>query len=45
MTYFVKNHILFNSFNENELQAPWKHKVKCVCENCKSYFIEHSTTS
>ena len=40
MTYFVKNHdILFNYFEENEEQIPWKHEFYCICENCISYFF------
>ena len=43
MTYFVKNHkILFNYFEENEEQIPWKHNVCCNCETCNSYFKEPS---
>ena len=37
MTYFVKNHeILFNNFEENEEQIPWKHNVYRDCETCNS---------
>ena len=46
MTYFVKNHnILFNHFQENEKQTPWKHNVYCDCETCNSYFTKHTMTS
>ena len=46
MTYFVKNHnILFNHFQENEKQTPWKHNVYCDCETCNSYFTKHTMTT
>ena len=41
MTYFVKNHeILFDYFEENEEQIPWKHNVYCACDACISDFSE-----
>ena len=45
MMYFVKNHhILFNYFNENKEQTPWKHNFSCIYETCNSYFTEHAMT-
>ena len=41
MTYFVKSHeIVFNYFEENEEQIPWKHNVYCVCDTYIIYFSE-----
>ena len=46
MKYFLLNHdILFNYFNEENEEQPWKHSVPCNCEVCNSYFTEQTITS
>ena len=45
MTYFVLNHdILFNYFNEENEEQPWKLSVSCNCEVCNPYFAEQTIT-
>ena len=46
MTYFILNHdILFNYFNEENEEQPWKRSVPCNCDVCNSYFTEQTITS
>ena len=46
MTYFVLYHdILFNYFNEENEERPWKHSVSCNYEVCNSYFTEQTIIS
>ena len=45
LTHFGLNHdILFNYFNEENEEQPWKYRVSCNYEVCNSYFTEKITS-